>query len=111
MIVTLSIAGNDVVGEYETADNPKARLQGAARAAVLALDKILPHGTVELEGAMVLDAFGLEFAFAGVHVVAERGTRLLVGTCEVKQSAEESAVLAVLDATNRWVQSQGGLAG
>jgi len=109
--VTLSAGNNDVVGEYETADNPKARVQGSARAAVLALDKVLPHGTLELEGAMVIEAFGLEFVFAGVHVVAHRGTHMLVGTCEVKQGAEEAAALAVLDATNRWFQSQGGLAG
>src|ERR1051326_7352579 len=51
IVVTLTMGLNDVVGEYETADNPKARVQGAARAAVLALDKVLPHGTVELEGA------------------------------------------------------------
>jgi len=111
IVVTLTVGLNDVVGEYETADNPKARVQGAARAAVLALDKVLPHGTVELEGALIQDAFGVDFAFAGVHVVAQRGTQMLVGTCEVKHTPEEAAALAVLDATNRWIQSQGGLAG
>src|SRR5689334_22586852 len=41
--VSLTVEGQDVTGEYETADNAKARLQGAARATVMALDKVLPH--------------------------------------------------------------------
>lgn len=106
IVVTLDVSGQDVVGEFETADNPQARVQGAARAAVMALDKVLPSGTLELEGAMLVDAFGLRFAFAGVHVLAERGGTLLTGTAEVKQTAESAAVLAVLDATNRWLQTQ-----
>ena len=108
IVVTVSMGGKDVTGEYETADNPKARVQGAARAAVMALDKLLPSGTLELEGTMILEAFGTRFAFAGVHMVADRGARLLTGTCEVKHTPEEAAALAVLDATNRWLQSQGG---
>jgi len=31
-----------------------------------------------------------------------RNSQLLVGTAEVRESAEQAAVLAVLDATNRW---------
>jgi hypothetical protein len=106
IVVTLDAGtGQDVVGEYETADSGKARLQGAARAAVIAVDKLVPNGTLELEGAMLVDAFGTSFVFAGVHVVANRGSRMLTGTAEVKQAAEEAAALAVLDATNRWMQS------
>ena len=95
-----------MTGEYDSADSEKARVQGAARAAVVALDKVLPQGTLELEGAMVQEAFGMEFVFAGVHVLADRGDRLLTGTCEVKHGQEEAAVLAVLDATNRWLQTR-----
>jgi len=32
-----------------------------------------------------------------------RETVLLTGTCEVKESPETACVLAVLDATNRWL--------
>jgi len=104
--VWLIMDGNAVTGEQDVADSATARVQGAARAAVTALDKILPQGTLELEGAMMLDAFGLKFAFAGVQMVGPRGQKLLTGTCEVKHTPEEAAVLAVLDATNRWLQSQ-----
>lgn len=104
--VTLKVGPDTMVGEQDAADSANARVQGAARATVAALDKILPQGTLELEGAMVLDAFGLKFAFAGVQVVGPRGQKLLTGTCEVKHTSEEAAVLAVLDATNRWLQTQ-----
>jgi len=42
--------------------------------------------------------------FVGVTVRAGRETTLLAGSAEVRESAETAAVLAVLDATNRWVQ-------
>jgi hypothetical protein len=106
IVVTLDAGtGQDLIGEYETADSAKSRLQGAARAAVSAVDKLVPNGTLELEGAMVVEAFGTSFVFAAVHIVANRGTRMLTGTAEVKQAPEEAAALAVLDATNRWMQS------
>ena len=104
--VTLKMGSDTVTGEQDAADTPNARAQAAARAAVAAVDKVLPHGTLELEGAMVVEAFGKQFAFAGVQVVGPRGQRLLTGTCEVRHTPEESAVLAVLDATNRWLQTQ-----
>jgi hypothetical protein len=104
--VALKVGGETVNGDLEVADTATARIQGGARAAVAALDKILPQGTLELEGVMMVPAFGMEFAFAGVRVVGPRGQRLLTGTCEVKHGPEEAAVLAVLDATNRWLQSQ-----
>lgn len=104
--VALKVGSETIVGEQDAADSSKARVQASARATVAALDKVLPLGTLELEGAMVLDAFGMQFAFTGVQVVGPRGQRLLTGTCEVKHTAEEAAILAVLDATNRWLQTQ-----
>lgn len=104
--VALKVAGETIVGEQDAADSTNARIQGSARAAVSALDKVLPIGTLELEGVIIMTAFGLDYAFAGVRVVGPRGQQLLTGTCEVKNTAEEAAVLAVLDATNRWLQSQ-----
>lgn len=107
--VSLAVAGDDVAGEAEAADTLRARVQAAGRATVAALDKILPEGTVELEGVQLVSAFDEQYAFAGVVMMESRQQqRLLVGTCEVKdgEGVEQAAVLAVLDATNRWVQSR-----
>ena len=101
--VTLDVGGQEVVGEEEAAETTRARIQAAARATVAALDKALPRGTFQLEGVKVIEAFDERLVVAGVHVVDGRETRLLTGTAEVKEAAEQAAVLAVLDATNRWV--------
>jgi hypothetical protein len=106
--VALEVLDQEQVAVEEVADTERARVQGAARATVAALDKSLGNGTVELEGAKMMDAFDLDFVMAGVHVVDGRKKLLLVGTCEIKSSVEQAAALAVLDATNRWVQSSQG---
>src|SRR6202008_935553 len=55
-----------------------------------------------LEGARHLEAFERQFVFVGVTARFGRDSSLLTGSAEVKESPEQSAVLAVLDATNRW---------
>lgn len=105
--VTLEVNGQEVVGQDEAAETTRARLQAAARAAVAALDKALPRGTFQLDGVKIIEAFDEELVVAGVHVVDGRETRLLTGTAEVREAPEQAAVLAVLDATNRWFQSHG----
>lgn len=104
--VTLVVGGQEVTGEAESADTRKGKALGAARAAVLALDRLLQRGTFEVEAVKMLDAFDTQVIVAGVHVLAGREPRLLVGTAVVGESTERAAVLAVLDATNRWVQSR-----
>lgn len=104
--VTLEVGGERFTGAEEVADTPKARFVGAARATVAALDQILPAGTLELEGMKRVEAFEDEFAFAGVHVVEGRKTVMLAGSARIEGSAEQAAVFAVLDATNRWMDSR-----
>jgi hypothetical protein len=105
--VMLLVDGQEVGGEVDCADTSKARVQGSARATVGALDKVLPHGTIELDGCKLVQAFDMEFAFAVVHCVEGRmDPRMLTGTCEVQDSEERAAALSVLDATNRWIQSR-----
>jgi hypothetical protein len=104
--VTLEFEGDEVTGEEEVADTAKARVSGAARATAAALDKILPAGTLELEGVKQVEAFDIKLMCAGVHVVEQRESRFLLGTAEVRESTERAAALALLDATNRWVQSR-----
>jgi len=107
LAVTLRLGGQDLQGESVVADSQAARVLGAARAAVAALDRAAPGGSLELLGAQVVEAFGLRFAFVGVQIVTPRGERLLTGTCQVQRGTEEAAVLAVLDATNRWFVQYG----
>jgi hypothetical protein len=105
--VTLEVNGQEVVGQDEAAATTRGRLQAAARAAVAALDQALTRGTFQLEGVKIIEAFEEELVVAGVLVVDQRDTRLLTGTAKVREAPEQAAVLAVLDATNRWFQSHG----
>lgn len=104
--VTLRVGIEEATGEAEVANTQKGRMAGAARAALDVLDRVLAGGTLELEGVRRVEEFGTEVAMVGVQTLEGRGTQLMVGTAQVKESAERAAVLAVLDATNRWVQSR-----
>ena len=93
-------------GVEEGVDEARSRVQLAARAAVRAMEQELVDAGVVLEGVKIVDAFDRKICLAAVHGVGGRNAQLLVGTCEVKESAEQAAVLAVLDATNRWYLMQ-----
>ncbi len=105
-IANLELDGEEVWGEALAADSEQARLMAAARAAVAGLEKVMPAITFELEGVRILEAFGKNLVVAGLHVSVGRTSELLVGTGGVRDSQEPAAVLAVLDATNRWLQSR-----
>ena len=61
------------------------------------------RGRFVVEGCKVIEAFDREFMFVGISVRVGRENALLTGSCEIKDSPETASVLAVLDATNRWV--------
>ena len=100
--VRLSFEGREAEAEELGTDTMRNRVEAAARAAALCLDELLPDNSVALEGATITDAFDRKFVLVAVHGLGGREAQLLTGTCEIRESAERSAVLAVLDATNRW---------
>ncbi|HEX9580524.1 MAG TPA: hypothetical protein VF970_05400 [Gemmatimonadales bacterium] len=87
-------------------DTPRNRVETAARAAAACLDELLADNSIALEGATIIEAFERRFVMAAVHGLGGREAQLLTGTCEIRESAERSAVLAVLDATNRWTDAR-----
>jgi hypothetical protein len=106
--VTLGRGGESYIGESEGQDSERSRIDLAARAALLAIgDAMKGSGGAErslaLEGSKLIDAFEREFIFVSVTARIGRDSVVLTGSCEVRESAETSAVLAVLDATNRWM--------
>ncbi|MBL8996929.1 MAG: hypothetical protein JNL44_06390 [Gemmatimonadetes bacterium] len=103
--VTLRVGAEHFAGEAEEGlQSDRSRVDVAARAALMALSMAGPvAGIFSLEGARVISAFEREFVFAAVLARSGRESVLLTGSCEVRDSAETAAVLAVLDATNRWM--------
>ena len=106
--VTLSRDGQEFVGESEGQESERSRIDLAARSTLLAIvsaSKATMGGerSLALEGSTTIDAFDREFVFVSVAARVGREPVVLTGSCEVRDSAETSAVLAVLDATNRWM--------
>jgi predicted hotdog family 3-hydroxylacyl-ACP dehydratase len=106
--VTLSRDGQEFVGECEGQESERSRIDLAARAtllAIIAASKAMAGSerSLVLEGAKQFDAFDRVFMFVSVSARVGREPVMLTGSCEVRESAETSAVLAVLDATNRWM--------
>ena len=102
--VTLRKGDQSYTGEAEGMENERSRLELAGRAALKAIAELDASARVlDLGGARVVEAFDREFVLAAVTAQMVRETVLLTGTCEVKESPETACVLAVLDATNRWL--------
>lgn len=104
--VTLKKGDASYVGEAEGLESQRLRVELAAKAAVEAIAASEKDATavLGLEGCKVISAFDHDFVFVGITARFERESVLLTGTAEVKESTETAAVLAVLDATNRWVE-------
>ena len=102
--VTLKKGEETFVGEAEGMENERSRIELAARAALQALAQAEPSDrALALDGVRLIEAFDREFVFVGVTARLARTSALLTGSCEIRESAETASVLAVLDATNRWI--------
>jgi hypothetical protein len=105
--VRLSFEDREQAAQETGTDTSRNRVEAAARAAAACLEQLLPENSIALEGAVIVQAFDRKFVFAAVHgLVGGRESQLLTGTCEIRESPERSAVLAVLDATNRWTDAR-----
>jgi hypothetical protein len=103
--VTLRKGEEEFAGEAEGMENERQRIELASRAALAAIHAAEGDTrALGLEGCRMVEAFDRHFVFVGVTARFGRDSMLLTGSAEVKESPEQSAVLAVLDATNRWVE-------
>jgi hypothetical protein len=103
--VTLRCGDDVFVGEAQGLETDRLRIETAARAAMVAVAQADQEGrTLSFEGARVVDAFDRQFVFVGLTTRLGRESSLLTGSAEVRDGIETASVLAVLDATNRWVE-------
>ena len=102
--VTLRKGEESFTGEAEGVDGERLRIELAARATLSAIAASGESRTLALEGVKLVDAFERDFVFVGLSTRVGRESALLTGTAEVKESPETASVLAVLDATNRWIE-------
>ncbi|MEP6729285.1 MAG: hypothetical protein ABJE10_01540 [bacterium] len=93
------------VGEATGLESDRLRTETAAKAAVVAVQQADTEGrSLVFEGAKLIDAFERQFVFVALTTRFGRESALLTGSAEIKDGIETASVLAVLDATNRWVE-------
>lgn len=103
--VTLRKGNASFIGEALGIEGDRSRVELAARATLLAIaDADNREGQLGVQGVKVFDAFDRTFVFVAVSVRSGRENKVLTGSVEMRESAESAGVLAVLDATNRWIE-------
>jgi hypothetical protein len=103
--VTLRKGNSSFIGETLGIEGDRSRVELAARATLLAIaDAENREGQLGVQGVKVFDAFDRTFVFVAVSVRSGRESKILTGSVEMRESAESAGVLAVLDATNRWIE-------
>jgi hypothetical protein len=103
--VTLRRGGEVFVGESDGFESDKSRVELSARAAFLAI-ALCDRGESQLalEGAKIITAFERRLVLVGLTARQGRNAILLTGRCEIKESLETASAMAVLNATNRWME-------
>ncbi|TVR67709.1 MAG: hypothetical protein EA422_00210, partial [Gemmatimonadales bacterium] len=115
LAVKLEWNGEVFEGVSVVPDLPLDRLEGAADATLRTLELVLASGAppqpspddrlaFALQGAKVVGAFTHEYVLVTLNAIAYRSALSLTGSAQVGESMLRGAVLATLQATNRWVQ-------
>jgi len=100
------------VGEASGADLPRPKLEALTTATLRAIEQAViqnlqegrQHPSLSLEGVKVVDAFDKKFVIVAVHAISGRDTSRLAGTNIADESTDRAAILATLQATDRWVR-------
>lgn len=100
--VVLRTPTDEVTGAGSGPDTATGRAEAAARAVFDALGLARPSLRVELEGAVLSQSRGRSFVIVSAHVVRHRENVPLAGAAVLNRSPEEAAILAALQASNRW---------
>jgi hypothetical protein len=78
------------------------RAQSAARAVFAAIAAARRSQSLGLEGVTLVESHGRPYVLVAAHAMQGRSTVPLTGVAALHRSPEEAAILAALQATNRW---------
>lgn len=96
--------GTEYAGEAEGPDFESARMETAAAAVLDAVQQASADKfSLALQGVSRVEIFGRSFVIAVVNGTFRRDSISLAGIGKVQDSVEEAAVLACLQALNRWI--------
>jgi len=94
--------GGEIPGHGSSTNTAVGRAEAAARAVLDGIRQARPELRLELEGATLSSARGRTFVIVAAHLLRDRDTVRLAGAAHMTRSPEEAAILAALQATNRW---------
>ncbi|MBT6888258.1 MAG: hypothetical protein HOA23_09465 [Gemmatimonadales bacterium] len=109
--------GERFTGESSAADLPRAKLEAVGVATLKAVEAALAKDdeseakpgtlvTLALDGVKIVDAFDRKYALVAVHAISGRDITALAGATLVEESTDRAAILAALQATDRWVRGR-----
>jgi hypothetical protein len=112
--VEIEWQGERYVGESSAADLPRAKLEAVGQATLKAVESALAKEmeesgrsvTLALDGVKVVDAFDRKFVLIAVHAISGRDVTALAGATVVEEATDRAAILATLQATDRWVRGR-----
>ena len=114
--VEIEWKGERHAGTSIAADLPRTRLEAVSRATLdavmAALSSAIEDGSrsngvaLALDGVKVVDAFDRRFVLVAVNAMAGREIFPLAGAAVVEVSTDRAAILATLQATDRWVRGR-----
>lgn len=113
--VEIEWKGECHVGAASAADLPRPRLEAVSRATLSAVEAALTSEleqgsskrvTLALDGVSVVDALDRKFVLVAVNAMAGRDVTPLAGATVVEASSDRAAILATLQATDRWVRGR-----
>lgn len=113
--VEIEWKGKKYSGTAIAADLPRPRLEAVSRATLSAVEEALaaemesgvaPGVTLALDGVKVVDAFDRTFVLVAVNAMKGRDVTSLAGATVVEVSTDRAAILATMQATDRWVRGR-----
>jgi hypothetical protein len=100
--VSFRMGTAEFTGEGTGFDTPQGRAEAAARAVFDAFDRTRTSDRVGLEGVAIVDTPGRECILVTARPLAGRRVGSLTGVAPIRESHEEAAILAALQATKHW---------
>jgi hypothetical protein len=101
--VTIRLDRTHFTGTGSGAATPEGRALAGARAVFAAIAAAGADDGVGLEGASGVETHGRSYVLSAARGLAGRNSRPLTGVAPLRRSPEEAAILASLQATNRWI--------
>lgn len=105
--VTVRREREHYIGTGTGASTPQGRALAAAKGLIASIATARDKGDIALEDVAIVEAHGKTFVMVAAHVLMRRETIALTGVSIMVRSPEEAAIMASLQAINRWLSDDG----